>query len=89
MIMSRHGFIGTGQFGSKWLGEYKADWNNMRRFIVSNLEMSMFGFSMVFFKFPIATCHINCLILIILENSFHHKFKFPKFSLYEKYISID
>lgn len=47
MIMSRHGFIGTGQFGSKWLGEYKADWNNLRRLIVSNLEMSMFGFSMV------------------------------------------
>jgi lysosomal alpha-glucosidase len=47
--MSRHGFIGTGQYASKWLGEYKSDWNNFRRFIVANLEMSMFGFSMVIY----------------------------------------
>ena len=47
MIMSRHAFIGSGQYGTKWLGEYKAEWDDFRRSVIGTVEMSMFGFAMV------------------------------------------
>ena len=46
MIMSRHGFIGTGQYSSKWLGEYDAEWDDLKRSMIASVEMSMFGYSM-------------------------------------------
>ena len=53
-IMSRNAFIGSGKMSAKYLGEYKSDWNNFKRFVVSLIEMPMFGFNMVinlFIKF--------------------------------------
>lgn len=47
MIMTRHAFLGTNRFVSKWLGEYDSQWDDFRASIIANLEMSMFGFSMV------------------------------------------
>ena len=49
--MSRHAFIGSGQYGAKWLGEYNPEWDDFRRSMVATVEMSMFGFSMVSFLF--------------------------------------
>lgn len=45
--MTRHAFLGTNRFVSKWLGEYDSQWDDFRASIIANLEMSMFGFSMV------------------------------------------
>ena len=45
--MSRHAFLGTGQYGTKWLGEYESQWDDLRRSIVATVEMNIFGFSMV------------------------------------------
>jgi hypothetical protein len=45
--MSRNSFIGSGKMSAKYLGEYKSDWNNFKRFVVSLIEMPMFGFNMV------------------------------------------
>lgn len=47
LIMSRHAFIGTGQYSIKWLGDYGTQWNDFRKSIISTVEMSMFGFSVV------------------------------------------
>ena len=47
--MSRNAFIGSNVYGSKYLGEYDSNWDNFRRYIISTIEMSMFGFSMVNF----------------------------------------
>jgi len=47
MIMTRHAFIGSGQYGTKWLGEYKAEWDDFRRSVIGTVEMNMFGFAMV------------------------------------------
>lgn len=44
--MSRHGFIGSGQYGAKWLGQYDAEWDDLQRSMVATIEMSMFGYSM-------------------------------------------
>lgn len=44
LIMSRHGFLGTGQYAAKWLGEYDPRWEDFRRSIVNMVDMSMFGF---------------------------------------------
>ena len=49
--MTRHAFIGTNRFVAKWTGEYDSKWDDFRASIISNLEMSMFGFSMVNFVF--------------------------------------
>ena len=49
--MSRHAFIGSGQYGAKWLGEYNPEWDDFRRSMVATVEMSMFGFSMVNWSF--------------------------------------
>jgi len=49
MLMSRHAFLGTGQYGTKWLGEFESQWDDLRRSIVATVEMNMFGFSMVSF----------------------------------------
>ena len=45
--MSRHAFLGTGQYSAKWIGEYDAQWDDFRRSIIATIEMNMFGFSMV------------------------------------------
>lgn len=42
--MARHGFLGTGQYAAKWLGEHGPRWEDFRRSIVNMVEMSMFGF---------------------------------------------
>jgi alpha-glucosidase (family GH31 glycosyl hydrolase) len=47
MIMTRHAFLGSGQYSAKWLGEYDAQWDDFRRSIVATVEMNMFGFSLV------------------------------------------
>lgn len=44
--MSRHAFLGTGQYSAKWLGEYDHQWDDFRRSIVATVEMNMFGFVM-------------------------------------------
>jgi alpha-glucosidase (family GH31 glycosyl hydrolase) len=43
--MSRHAFLGTGQYSIKWLGEYDAQWDDFGRSIIATIEMAMFGFS--------------------------------------------
>ncbi len=50
LVMSRHAFIGSGKYGAKWLGEYKAEWDDFRRSVVGTIEMNMFGFAMVTLK---------------------------------------
>jgi alpha-glucosidase (family GH31 glycosyl hydrolase) len=45
--MTRHAFIGTNRFVAKWTGEYDSQWDDFRASVISNLEMSMFGFSLV------------------------------------------
>ena len=47
MIMTRHAFLGSGQYSAKWLGEYDAQWDDFRRSIIATVEMNMFGFSLV------------------------------------------
>lgn len=49
LITSRHAFLGTNQFGAKYLGDYDLDWDNYKRFVVASVEMSLFGYSMVLF----------------------------------------
>jgi hypothetical protein len=46
-IMSKNVFIGSGEHTAKYLGEYKADWYNLKRSIVAMLDMTLFGFPMV------------------------------------------
>jgi alpha-glucosidase len=43
--MSRHAFLGTGQYSAKWLGEYDARWEDFRKSVIAMVEMSMFGFA--------------------------------------------
>ena len=45
--MTRHAFLGSGQYSAKWLGEYDTQWDDFRRSIVATIEMNMFGFSLV------------------------------------------
>ena len=47
LIMTRHAFIGSGQYSAKWLGEYDAQWDDFRRSLIASVEMPMFGFSLV------------------------------------------
>lgn len=42
--MSRHAFLGTGQYAAKWLGEYASRWEDLRRSIINMIDLSMFGF---------------------------------------------
>jgi alpha-glucosidase (family GH31 glycosyl hydrolase) len=46
LIISRHAFLGSGQYGAKWIGEFDPQWDDFRRSIISTVEMSMFGFSL-------------------------------------------
>ena len=62
-LMTRHAFLGSGQYVAKWLGDYDAKWDNFRRSIVATVEMGMFGFSMVgkiqhFLKFLLYYCFL-------------------------------
>ena len=45
--MSRHAFLGTGQYSAKWLGEHDFQYDDLRKSLIGTIEMSMFGFSMV------------------------------------------
>lgn len=45
--MARHGFLGTGRYAAKWLGEYDSRWEDFRKSIINMVELSMFGFQQV------------------------------------------
>lgn len=45
--MTRHAFIGTNRFATKYLGEYDSQWDDLRASIIATMEMSMFGFPVV------------------------------------------
>ena len=46
LIMTRHAFLGSGQYSAKWLGDYDAQWEDFRRSIIASIETTMFGFSL-------------------------------------------
>lgn len=64
--MSRHAFLGTNQFSSKYTGDYDAEWEDFRKSIISTVEASMFGFSMVSLGDPVvkpvAERRVNCAL---------------------------